>query len=252
MEEVIDKRFDIIDEVIDYNMPNINDVPDDKYKRKVCNRKDNFKRSMKKLQTEDKLNIHYQMYMALFKLLDGVKVEPKTIIENKLLEKEKDEYKLKIDELESNVNGLRKSNHRLRENLQIAENQIEVLKDKQDNNELEEGKIKWYENKHKQQLEELNMIRNNYTDVIELNKKIVKKNTEYENKNKPDNEKDLEISNLKLQLEKANEEEYYKKRFREIDMSGEMDIKSEAERLKKQERNKHYYKTRTKLKPASV
>ena len=35
-------------------------------------------------------------------------------------------------------------------------------------------------------------------------------------------------------------------------MSGEMDIKSEAERLKKQERNKHYYKTRTKLKPSSV
>ena len=220
------------------------------------NKKNIRRKLIKEMKSEVKTDILLQTTYVIYDMYMNksieVKPEKETILENKLLEKEKDEFKLKIDELESNVNGLRKSNHRLRENLQIAENQIEVLKDKQDNNELEEGKIKWYENKHKQQLEELNMIRNNYTDVIELNKKIVKKNTEYENKNKPDNEKDLEISNLKLQLEKANEEEYYKKRFREIDMSGEMDIKSEAERLKKQERNKHYYKTRTKLKPASV
>ena len=220
------------------------------------NKKNIRRKLIKEMKSEVKTDILLQASNVIYDMYMNqsieVKPEKETILENKLLEKEKDEYKLKIDELESNVNGLRKSNHRLRENLQIAENKIEVLKDKQDNNELEEGKIKWYENKHKQQLEELNMIRNNYTDVIELNKKIVKKNTEYENKNKPDNEKDLEISNLKLQLEKANEEEYYKKRFREIDMSGEMDIKSEAERLKKQERNKHYYKTRTKLKPACV
>ena len=220
------------------------------------NKKNIRRKLIKEMKSEVKTDILLQATYVIYDMYMNksieVKPEKETILENKLLEKEKDEYKLKIDELESNINGLRKSNHRLRENLQIAENKIEVLKDKQDNNELEEGKIKWYENKHKQQLEELNMIRNNYTDVIELNKKIVKKNTEYENKNKPDNEKDLEISNLKLQLEKANEEEYYKKRFREIDMSGEMDIKSEAERLKKQERNKHYYKTRTKLKPASV
>ena len=220
------------------------------------NKKNTRTKLIKEMKNEVKTDILLQATYVIYDMYMNksieVKPEKETILENKLLEKEKDEYKLKIDELESNVNGLRKSNHRLRENLQIAETQIEVLKDKQDGNELEEGKIKWYENKHKQQLEELNMIRNNYTDVIELNKKIVKKNTEYENKNKPDNEKDLEISNLKLQLEKANEEEYYKKRFREIDMSGEMDIKSEAERLKKQERNKHYYKTRTKLKPASV
>ena len=220
------------------------------------NKKNTRTKLIKEMKNEVKTDILLQATYVIYDMYMNksieVKPEKETILENKLLEKEKDEYKLKIDELESNVNGLRKSNHRLRENLQIAETQIEVLKDKQDGNELEEGKIKWYENKHKQQLEELNMIRNNYTDVIELNKKIVKKNTEYENKNKPDNEKDLEISNLKLQLEKANEEEYYKKRFREIDMSGEMDIKSEAERLKKQERNKHYYKTRTKLKPACV
>ena len=220
------------------------------------NKKNTRTKLIKEMKSEVKTDILLQASNVIYDMYMNqsieVKPEKETILENKLLEKEKDEYKLKIDELESNINGLRKSNHRLRENLQIAETQIEVLKDKQDDNELEEGKIKWYENKHKKQLEEITMIRNNYTDVIELNKKIVKKNTEYENKNKPDNEKDLEISNLKLQLEKANEEEYYKKRFREIDMSGEMDIKSEMDRLKKQERNKHYYKTRTKLKPACV
>ena len=220
------------------------------------NKKNIRRKLIKEMKSEVKTDILLQASNVIYDMYMNqsieVKPEKETILENKLLEKEKDEYKLKIDELESNINGLRKSNHRLRENLQIAENKIEVLKDKQDNNELEEGKIKWYENKHKQQLEELNMIRNNYTDVIELNKKIVKKNTEYENKNKPDNEKDLEISNLKLQLEKANEEEYYRNRFREIDTNGEMDIKSEMDRLKKQERNKHYYKTRTKLKPACV
>ena len=220
------------------------------------NKKNTRTKLIKEMKSEVKTDILLQTTYVIYDMYMNqsieVKPEKETILENKKLEKEKDEYKLKIDELESNINGLRKSNHRLRENLQIAETQIEVLKDKQDDNELEEGKIKWYENKHKKQLEEITMIRNNYTDVIELNKKIVKKNTEYENKNKPDNEKDLEISNLKLQLEKANEEEYYRNRFREIDMNGEMDIKSEMDRLKKQERNKHYYKTRTKLKPASV
>tara|TARA_R110000796_G_scaffold232534_1_gene350862 strand:- start:407 stop:1144 length:738 start_codon:yes stop_codon:yes gene_type:complete len=220
------------------------------------NKKNIRRKLIKEMKSEVKTDILLQASNVIYDMYMNqsieVKPEKETILENKLLEKEKDEYKLKIDELESNINGLRKSNHRLRENLQIAETQIEVLKDKQDDNELEEGKIKWYENKYKKQLEEITMIRNNYTDVIELNKKIVKKNTEYENKNKPDNEKDLEISNLKLQLEKANEEEYYRNRFREIDTNGEMDIKSEMDRLKKQERNKHYYKTRTKLKPACV
>ena len=220
------------------------------------NKKNIRRKLIKEMKSEVKTDILLQASNVIYDMYMNqsieVKPEKETILENKLLEKEKDEYKLKIDELESNINGLRKSNHRLRENLQIAETQIEVLKDKQDDNELEEGKIKWYENKYKKQLEEITMIRNNYTDVIELNKKIVKKNTEYENKNKPDNEKDLEISNLKLQLEKANEEEYYRNRFREIDTNGEMDIKSEMDRLKKKERNKHYYKTRTKLKPACV
>lgn len=181
----------------------------------------------------------YDMYMNRSV---EVKPEKESILENKLLVKENDELKSTIKESESTIDGLRKLNHRLRNDLQILQNQIEVLQDKRDSKELQENQIDWYKNKHKQQLQEINMIRENYNDVIQINKRLTNERSEILKKNRSDDEKDKEIASLKLQLERANEEEFYRKKFKEIEMNKEFEIQSETKRLKKQEQNKNYYK----------
>jgi len=205
------------------------------------------KNTRRKLQTEIKNRNEHDLLLQASKVIYDmymnrsveVKPEKESILENKLLVKENDELKSNIKESESTIDGLRKSNHRLRNDFQIAQNQIEVLKDKRDSKELEENKINWYENKHKQQLKELNMIRENYNDVIQINKKLAQENIEYKNKNKSDDEKDKEIASLKLQLERVNEEEFYRKKFKEIEIENEQfEIQSETKRLKKQQYNK--------------
>jgi outer membrane murein-binding lipoprotein Lpp len=177
----------------------------------------------------------YDMYMN-----NSVQVKPEkeSILENKLHVKEIDELKSNIKELESTIDGLRKSNHRLRNNFQIAQNQIEVLQDKRDSKELQSDRIKWFEARDKQQSQELNQLRNQYNDVIQINKRLTNERREILNRNRPDDEKDKEIASLKSKLEKANEEEYYRKKFREIEMNKELEIESETRRLKKQQYNK--------------
>jgi len=180
----------------------------------------------------------YDMYMN-----NSVQVKPEkeSILENKLHVKEIDELKSNIKELESTIDGLRKSNHRLRNNFQIAQNQIEVLQDKRDSKELQSDRIKWFEARDKQQSLELKQLRNQYNDVIQINKRLTNERREILKLNRPDDEKDKEIASLKLKLERANEEEYYRKKFREIEMNKEFEIESETRRLKKQEQNKNYY-----------
>jgi hypothetical protein len=210
------------------------------------NRTNTRKKLKKAMESENNDDILFQASKVIYDMYMNssieVKPEKESILENKLHVKEIDELKSNMKESESTINGLRKLNHRLRNDFQSAQNQIEVLQDKRDSKELEEGKIDWYENKHKQQSQEINMIRENYNDVIQINKKLAQENIEYKNKNKSDDEKDKEIASLKLQLERANEEEFYRKKFKEIEMDKEFQIQSETKRLKKQEQNKNYYK----------
>ncbi len=210
------------------------------------NKKNTRTKLKKAMESENNDDILFQASKVIYDMYMNssieVKPEKESILENKLQVKENDKLKINIKESECTIDGLRKLNHRLRNDLQILQNQIEVLQDKRDSKELQEGKIDWYENKHKQQSQELNMIRENYNDVIQINKKLAQENIEYKNKNKSDDEKDKEISKLKLQLERANEEEYYRKKFKEIEMNKEFEIQSETKRLKKQEQNKNYYK----------
>ena len=62
MEDVLKKVYTLIN----FEYENVEKLPLKLYKKKVYNRKENFKRKMKKCHTEDKDDIDYQMCMLVY------------------------------------------------------------------------------------------------------------------------------------------------------------------------------------------
>lgn len=197
------------------------------------------KKIREKDMTDDYTQLCYNLYQQLNE--NGNIVDSDVEQQIKDLQSTNDKLKSSNDELQTTVDTLRKYHFKLRSQLQ---NQIDVLKDQLEDerdNDLHSDRIKWFESRDKHSTAELTQLRNQYNDVIEINKRLTRERSEILNRNRSDDEKDKEIASLKLKLEQANEEEYYRKKFREIEMNKELEIESETRRLKKQEQNKNYY-----------
>jgi hypothetical protein len=235
---------DVLKSVIDnisFEYENVEGLSNDKYKRRVYNRKDNFKRKMKKCHNNDKDDIHYQLCMLLYKAKTNGEVVETNSKENKKLEKQLEDYKNENDKLQSQIETLRNMNQTLRDSQVITTNIIseydeDYYKDIIDGLHKKNNKLK----------EELKF---NQDDLDDRNNIITRLNMDkrhYINNMKPDDEKDIEIQNLKDQLIMAREEEYMKKLDRDMELSNTLE---EQLRLKKKEQNKKYYENnKSKLK----
>ena len=235
---------DVLKSVIDnisFEFNNDEDLTNEKYKRRVYNRKDNFKRKMKKCHNNDKDDIHYQLCMLLYKAKTNGEVVETNSIENKKLEKQLEDYKNENDKLQSQIETLRNMNQTLRDSQVITTN---IISDYDEN--YYKDIINGLNEKNNKLKEELKF---NQDDLDDRNNIITRLNMDkrhYINNMKSDDEKDIIILNLKEQLIMVREEEYMKKLDRDMELSNSLE---EQSRLKKKEQNKKYYENnKSKLK----
>ena len=227
---------DVLKSVIDnisFEYENVEGLSNDKYKRRVYNRKDNFKRKMKKCDEKDKEDIQYQLCMLLYKAKTNGEVVETNSKENKKLEKQLEVYKIENDKLEKQIETLRNMNQKLRDSQVITTN---IISDYDEN--YYKDIINGLQEKNNKLKEDLKF---NQAELDERNIIITRLNGErrhYINNMKSDDEKDIEIQNLKDELFMAREEEYIKKLDRDMELKNTLE---EQLRLKKKEQNKKYY-----------
>ena len=244
MEEVLKN----INDIIRFDFENVEGLSNEKYKKKVYNRKEAFKRKMKKCDDKDKDDIDYQICMALNDSIVYKEVKIQQSPDNlqlqrdyKKLEKQLEVYKNENDKLESQIETLRNMNKNLRDSQVITTNIISEYDE-----EYYKDIINGLNEKNNKLKEELKF---NQDDLDDRNNIITRLNMDkrhYINNMKSDDEKDIIILNLKEQLIMAREEEYMKKMDRDMELSNSLE---EQSRLKKKEQNKKYYENnKSKLK----
>ena len=244
MEEVLKN----INDIIRFDFENVEGLSNEKYKKKVYNRKEAFKRKMKKCDDKDKDDIDYQICMALNDSIVYKEVKIQQSPDNlqlqrdyKKLEKQLEVYKNENDKLESQIETLRNMNKNLRDSQVITTNIISEYDE-----EYYKDIINGLNEKNNKLKEELKF---NQDDLDDRNNIITRLNMDkrhYINNMKSDDEKDIIILNLKEQLIMVREEEYMKKMDRDMELSNSLE---EQSRLKKKEQNKKYYENnKSKLK----
>ena len=244
MEEVLKN----INDIIRFDFENVEGLSNEKYKKKVYNRKEAFKRKMKKCDDKDKDDIDYQICMALNDSIVYKEVKIQQSPDNlqlqrdyKKLEKQLEVYKNENDKLEKQIETLRNMNQKLRDSQVITTN---IISDYDEN--YYKDIINGLQEKNNKLKEDLKF---NQAELDERNIIITRLNGErrhYINNMKSDDEKDIEIQNLKDELFMAREEEYIKKLDRDMELKNTLE---EQLRLKKKEQNKKYYENnKSKLK----
>ena len=223
MEEVLKN----INDIIRFDFENVEGLSNEKYKKKVYNRKEAFKRKMKKCMALNNSIVYKEVKIQ--QSPDNLQLQR----DYKKLEKQLEVYKNENDKLEKQIETLRNMNQKLRDSQVITTN---IISDYDEN--YYKDIINGLNEKNNKLKEDLKF---NKTELDERNIIITRLNRErrhYINNMKPDDDKDIEIQNLKDQLFMAREEEDIKKLDRDMELNNTLE---EQLRLKKKEQNKKYY-----------